>query len=1184
MPKRYRVGIDVGLRSVGLAAIEIDDSDDNPYGAIPMKLLSVMSVIHDGGIDPDNCKQDLTRKNCSGAARRARHLRKRRANRLSELDKVLMELGYDVAREDVLDLVAPNDPYYPWRLRAEAARGYISNEAERSLAIVVSVRSVARHRGWRNPYSSTTSLGVACEKPSSFYEEFVSRLVDGGLISRGSYDVSSEWRLTPSELVEAAGLLCPLYAFRTGSENGKENKDSSANDSRAFVVPLGKLHQSDYWQELRKIFKAQRVPEEHCQRILELVFAQVNPKDTGAAAKLVAHDDLPGQEKYIRASKASPTFQRYRILTTIANLSIRQDGKKRQLTSQERKAVYKYLTSEKSTKDQPSWHDVAQALSVDRSELVGVGGQTEDGDPISAKEPPVLQTEALLRKKKKDLQPILDWWPEASQVEQELFVELAGNAGVDGASLCPREQRALQEVDDFMATLDETVLTALESLELPSGRAAYSVDSMMRLNERMLNDSVGLHEARALEFGVDDSWTPSPEPLGTPMGNPSVDRTIRIVSRWLNACVKKWGTPETVNIEHVRDGFSSVKQSHDRQKEMNSRYKGNQAVRSEIKDSVFNGKEADVSKSDIRRYQAIQRQNGQCAYCGREINYSTAEMDHIVPRKGAGSTNNRANLVATCRDCNSSKSNTLFSAWATEQQMNETIQRVRYWIYDKNTFPTKKAFSEYKRDVISRLRQTVEDEPIDSRSMESVAWMARALASQIEGFMRERGASLKGENTVHVYKGLVTAEARLASGLEGRLPWIGGASRKTRLDRRHHAVDAAVIAVLRPAVCQVLVERSSMHRAHDDMPWDKKFANWKTYCGDAEHKNTYLHWRDCQMESLCELLIRAMDNDFIIVTNPLRLGLSRGSAHKETIQKCVTIRLGEKMSAAAIDKVASAATWTALTRLPDYSAKDGLPEDSGREIVVHGERLDARNKIQFMSDSMKDLQVEKDAILTPVRGGFAVAGNAIHHARVYAVSSRGSVHYKIMRIISSDLTRCHGDLFSYEIPESAPSFRFADKALKRALVDGEAKYLGWIVVGDELVINPSAGLFDPSGSNAINKFMRAFPGTKRFKVTGFPQKTKVAVEVLQMASEGLPDLDSIEDKKARARAMQRTYGYDDWSSEDIGKIRKAFGLGAGLLLGVDVLFSTGVTVLRRSALGYPRWENSNGMPMSWSTK
>lgn len=39
--KRYRIGIDVGLNSVGLAAVEVSDENS------PVRLLNAQSVIHD---------------------------------------------------------------------------------------------------------------------------------------------------------------------------------------------------------------------------------------------------------------------------------------------------------------------------------------------------------------------------------------------------------------------------------------------------------------------------------------------------------------------------------------------------------------------------------------------------------------------------------------------------------------------------------------------------------------------------------------------------------------------------------------------------------------------------------------------------------------------------------------------------------------------------------------------------------------------------------------------------------------------------------------------------------------------------------------------------------------------------------------------------------------------------------
>lgn len=67
---RYKVGIDVGLNSIGFCAVEVDDDDQ------PIRLLNSLVFRHDAGVDPSAQKSSLTRKKISGVARR-----NRRANR-----------------------------------------------------------------------------------------------------------------------------------------------------------------------------------------------------------------------------------------------------------------------------------------------------------------------------------------------------------------------------------------------------------------------------------------------------------------------------------------------------------------------------------------------------------------------------------------------------------------------------------------------------------------------------------------------------------------------------------------------------------------------------------------------------------------------------------------------------------------------------------------------------------------------------------------------------------------------------------------------------------------------------------------------------------------------------------------------------------------------------------------------
>ncbi len=67
---RYRVGIDVGLRSIGFCAVEVDEHDQ------PLNLLNSTVFIHDAGVDPNENKAAKSRKLTAGShAARAAFIR-----------------------------------------------------------------------------------------------------------------------------------------------------------------------------------------------------------------------------------------------------------------------------------------------------------------------------------------------------------------------------------------------------------------------------------------------------------------------------------------------------------------------------------------------------------------------------------------------------------------------------------------------------------------------------------------------------------------------------------------------------------------------------------------------------------------------------------------------------------------------------------------------------------------------------------------------------------------------------------------------------------------------------------------------------------------------------------------------------------------------------------------------------
>lgn len=147
---KYRVGIDVGLNSIGFCCVEVDDKD------APLRFLNLSVYRHDSGIDPNGKKTHTTRLAMSGVARRTRRLFLHRRRRLSALDKYLTVQGFPQTNNEDY-----KDPYTPWLVRAELAQTPIHDETELKEKLALAARHMARHRGWRSPWVPVRSLHVA---------------------------------------------------------------------------------------------------------------------------------------------------------------------------------------------------------------------------------------------------------------------------------------------------------------------------------------------------------------------------------------------------------------------------------------------------------------------------------------------------------------------------------------------------------------------------------------------------------------------------------------------------------------------------------------------------------------------------------------------------------------------------------------------------------------------------------------------------------------------------------------------------------------------------------------------------------------------------------------------------------------------------------------------------------------
>lgn len=1086
--KRYRVGIDVGTRSIGFAAVEVDEND------FPVSILNTVVFRHDSGIDPGGNKTATTRMAASGFARRARRRVKHRAKQLRDFDAYLEGLGWPI-----VDNGEVKDARAPWRIRARLVEEKIEDPDHLKEALSIAMRHIARHRGWRSPYARVQSL-LHPYPPTDKLVALNTRVAE-----KIAQTLPED--LTPGQLIRDY-----LEVFETGRIRGPEG------------ILGGALHQLDYATEIHKIGEMQGLDPELVRELVLRIFDAKSPK--GSAVDKVGKDALPGQNGP-RAEKAHPAFQMYRMVAIIANLRIIQDGVERALTSEEREVILDFLLGV-GRGDLPTWEEVADQLGLARHELRGTAKEGPDGMPPATK-PPVDMTDRniMLSKHKK----LIAWWTEADDEHRIALVNAMSNVGSTGVST-----EADDDVDEFLSTFTDEELENLDKVSLPSGRAAYSADSLQRLTEVMLRDGVDVHEARKREFNVDDSWVPPAEEIGARVGNPAVDRVLKQVARWLSGVEKRWGAPASINIEHVRDAFGSEKASREYQNDVLRRNRQNEKIFEAMREELGVG--GRYRRSEATRYLAIQRQRGQCLYCGSMITFHSAEMDHIVSRQGLGSTNSRENLAAVCRSCNHSKSNLPFAVWARQTSLpvslEDAISRVRGFSPEPGQRLTEA--KKFQAKVIARLKTTHPDDEFDGRSMESVAWMAVELQHRILQHFKRQGDDV----SVNVYRGALTAEARRASGFEGRVNLIGGKG-KTRLDRRHHVMDALTIAMMNPGVAQSLSLRMNLRQSQRALGVEE---TWKSFTGkSAGAQQTWQRWDD-GMRVLSDQFNVLLNEDRVPVTQNLRLRLGSSAVHEDTIRPFPAssrYQVGDAIPAAIIDRASTPQLWTALTRLPDYDPKEGLPENPERQIRVKNQYLNADDEICFFPGTAGALAV---------RGGYVEIGAGFHHARLYRIQGK-KPSYAMLRVYQIDLQPfAKEDLFSVEIPLSSMSVRSCVPKLRTALANGTAEYAGWFVPGDELKIDTT-----DLKTGAIAEFLAEYPEQKSWEISGFYTTKQLRLRPLILAGEGITDTvpDTVQE----------------------------FLLGRGWVPAVDKLFSSGtVEIIRRNAMGEARRASAGHLPIS----
>ena len=309
--------------------------------------------------------------------------------------------------------------------------------------------------------------------------------------------------------------------------------------------------------------------------------------------------------------------------------------------------------------------------------------------------------------------------------------------------------------------------------------------------------------------------------------NVVVFKAINETRKVLNAIIRKYGSPEYINVE-VADELGRSFKERDKISKMN---RDNEKERKQIVDKIVQlglRNEGEVKNKDILRFRLWKAQNGVDLYTGRPIEENEVlgeiyEVDHIVPFSLIldDTINNKA-LVN--RTANQEKRQRVPREYLADDE--EFMKRVNT-LFNKGKISAKK----YKYLTLESLytpQARLLLEEWKSRNINDTRYITRYIVNYLAGNLLFDSDKAKN---VYAIKGAITSKMRKL--------WLNskswGNAEKDRENNLHHAADAVVIANLTPAYVEIAsdtLKLQSIYKAHHK----QESFEYTTYLNGAVRK------------------------------------------------------------------------------------------------------------------------------------------------------------------------------------------------------------------------------------------------------------------------------------------------------------------------------------------------------------
>lgn len=804
LPKmRYRLGLDLGSSSIGWCMVRLD-ANQNPVAVTRMGV----RIFSDGRNPKDGTSLAVTRR----TARQMRRRRDRLLKRKQRLLDALVRMGFFPADDQERKALAVLDPYV---LRKKGLYEPLSTQQfARALFHINQRRGFRSNRKTDAKDNESGALKSAIKQLREKLNEENCKTLGEWLANRHEQKLSVRARLHGSTKKDRA------YDFYA---------------DRAMVE-----HEFDTLWETQSSFRPDFFTEAAREEIKDILLHQrrLRPVDPGRCT-------LMPEEK--RAPVALPSAQRFRIYQELNHLRIvNEDLTESPLTRAQRDLAAELLEHrsikfpllrrklklkettrfnlEDGKRDRLNGNQTSMILSRDDC----FGSQWDSFSPE-------LQEEIVERLLGEESESQLVSWLQSTTGVNEQTADTIG------------DKRLPEGYGNLSRTAIARILPALRADVIPYSeavsRAGFDSHSALSHGERSGEimerlPYYGQPLQRHVGFGTNNPADPIEKRYGR-IANPTVHIGLNELRKVVNSLIDRYGHPSEVIIEVARELKMGRQRRIEIQKEQRERQERNRRLVDEACTAL--GTEPGHLDKAKRRELSQKMQlwielspddvmERKCPFTGEQISIakllsSEVEIEHILPwsRTLDDSLNNK---TVAMRRANRDKGNrTPFEAFGQRNvpgyDYDAIIARAARMPREKRKRFAPDGYEQWLR----------EDRDFLARALNDTAYLSR--------IAKEYLSLVCPPNRVRVIPGRMTALLRGKFGLNNLL---SGNEHKTRDDHRHHAVDAAVVAVTdqgllqRFAVASERAQQLGLERLVDEVP-----LPWPTFRQHVERALQHIY-------------------------------------------------------------------------------------------------------------------------------------------------------------------------------------------------------------------------------------------------------------------------------------------------------------------------------------------------------